>query len=783
MNKLIIIGYVVVFVNAFLFAQGGKVGINTTTPAAMLHVKDSSVVFTGSDIYPSPTPGNPPVSGTGTRMMWYPGKVAFRAGYVSDTQWNKENIGIGSVALGIHTKASGQSSTAIGVFCQALGNTSVALGNACIASGAVSTALGSNSNAIGTAASAMGESTQAIGYASTALGYYTIASGDISSAMGISTKAIGEGAVSIGIETIAKGDYSISTGYSTLAKSYACFVGGRWNDTTANSTTSWNANDPLFILGNGTSNASRKNALTILKNGRTGINITAPLSLLHVNDGSVVFVNSTTPTLANPPISGAGGRMMWYHNKRSFRAVEIDGNQWDVDSVGYYSMALGKDVVAKGPSSISLGRNTRAYGESSIALGRNTTAYGANSIAIGFNTKAFGDASSAIGGYTEAIADRSLSTGYFSKAKGANSNSFGTQTFSNGYSSTVVGMFNDTIVAAETAGSTTATPLFLVGNGTSHNARSNALTVLKNGNIGIGTSVPGFPLNFSNQLGGKIALWGNSSTHYGIGIQNQLMQFYTDVTGSDIAFGYGSSTSFTENMRIKGNGNVGISTSTPEYKLDVAGRTRIRHSGDGTPGTWYNNSDNSAAVSFIGMFNDSYIGIYSGLGASWNFLMNLNNGNIGIGITPTQKLHVSGNGLFTGTVTASCGVLVCSDVRYKTNIHPLTNSLSNVLALQGIYYDWRKQDFPEKQFDDKKQIGFAAQDLEKIYPEMVHTDEAGFKTVDYSRLTPVLVEAIKEQQEIINALKSSNSHQQNQIDYLMRELLALKEKTNTVVSP
>src|SRR5687768_11137760 len=97
--------------HAFIHAQIGKVGINTTSPAAMLHVKDSSVVFTG--INPPPGTGNPPVSGSGTRMMWYPNKAAFRAGHVSGsgaTYWDKDNIGLYSVAMGFNTKAIGSSS-------------------------------------------------------------------------------------------------------------------------------------------------------------------------------------------------------------------------------------------------------------------------------------------------------------------------------------------------------------------------------------------------------------------------------------------------------------------------------------------------------------------------------------------------------------------------------------------------------------------------------------------------------------------------------------------------
>ena len=97
-----------------------------------------------------------------------------------------------------------------------------------------------------------------------------------------------------------------------------------------------------------------------------------------------------------------------------------------------------------------------------------------------------------------------------------------------------------------------------------------------------------------------------------------------------------------------------------------------------------------------------------------------------------------------GSVTASCGLLVCSDLRYKRNIIPLNNSLENILKINGVRYDLRKEEFPEKNFSNQPQIGFIAQDLEKIFPEMVFTDEKGYKSVDYARLTPVLVEALKE---------------------------------------
>ena len=78
------------------------------------------------------------------------------------------------------------------------------------------------------------------------------------------------------------------------------------------------------------------------------------------------------------------------------------------------------------------------------------------------------------------------------------------------------------------------------------------------GNIGIGTATPGFPLSFPNTVGDKISLYGQTGDHYGLGIQSSRMQLFTSSSGADIVFGWGSSATMTETMRIKGNGNVGI---------------------------------------------------------------------------------------------------------------------------------------------------------------------------------------------------------------------------------
>src|SRR5882757_8283616 len=109
-----------------------NVGIGTTTPLARLHVTDSSVLFSASGNIPA-VPGLPPLQGPGRRMMWYPGKAAFRMGYVNGDQWDQTNIGNYSFAAGYITNASGNSSLALGFGTNASGIGSTAMGRETIA--------------------------------------------------------------------------------------------------------------------------------------------------------------------------------------------------------------------------------------------------------------------------------------------------------------------------------------------------------------------------------------------------------------------------------------------------------------------------------------------------------------------------------------------------------------------------------------------------------------------------------------------------------------------------
>lgn len=156
---------------------------------------------------------------------------------------------------------------------------------------------------------------------------------------------------------------------------------------------------------------------------------------------------------------------------------------------------------------------------------------------------------------------------------------------------------------------------------------------VKNAQVGIGITDPSAPLSFASNIGNKIALWGDAAGgHYGLGIQGSLLQIYSESNNSDVTVGYGSSTAFTERMRIKGNGLVGINNSAPGFRLDVNGRMRIGNA-DGSAGIWFNKPDNTQG-SFIGQYDAGNFGIWGpGAVGSWKFLFDGNDGTLRIGTT------------------------------------------------------------------------------------------------------------------------------------------------------
>jgi hypothetical protein len=127
---------------------------------------------------------------------------------------------------------------------------------------------------------------------------------------------------------------------------------------------------------------------------------------------------------------------------------------------------------------------------------------------------------------------------------------------------------------------------------------------------------------------------------------------------------------------------------------------------------------------------------------------------MGIGIADSDEaLYVVGNIVATGNITA------ITDTKAKTNVEPINDALAIVEELQGVRYDWRDDFVAKMNAPRTKQIGLIAQDVEKVVPEIVLSPDEGYKSVDYSRLTAVLIEAVKE-------LKAENDELRKRVERL-----------------
>jgi hypothetical protein len=724
------------YFSAGKFYVGGNAGFGTSSPAALLHAEGTgtgqgNVVFVGQ--YKESSPGNPPVSGAGTRMMWYPDKAAFRAGQVIGTQWDAGNIGNYSTALGWSTIASGDYSLAVGLDARAIGDYSFACGRAVVPSGEYSTAIG---NGI------------------TSSGRYSLG---------------------IGQNIMSTGNFSTAIGERVEAPSYGETVIGCYNSLyTPASGTTWNATDRIFVIGNGTSLSTRSNAITVLKNGNTGLGTANPGAKLEI--AGQVKITGGSPGAGKVLTSDANGLAIWQLQAggpfSSTGGITSNSPITDHFVVG---SSLMDDVIGTADDIRLFFNKTKG----AFRAGRNSTGdwndanVGQFSAAFGDNNKASGPNSFASGVVSVAAGSVATAMGYFANATAM--------------LSTAVGSHN---VGAGTKDSWVETdPIFEIGNGTISTARSNAFTVLKNGNTGIGTHTPSQKLHIKGSAAGNAVLYiepnkWNAAGDYGEIRFGDHNHYIRGEYSKGMTFNDADKFVFT-------GGNVGIGTSSPAAKLDVSASQgpniiiRDSDGGAGRPGIQFINND----IHFIGAddTNNEVFGFYSQYGstrtyaarlnihgpasANWGKYIGLthdgNNGRIDtdagylvidpagnrVGVetdAPTQSLDVNGNARFRSIASdAYYGVLnrksdgtlttATSDIRLKENIENLNNSLEKVMQLRGVSFTWKTN--PEY----GTRIGFIAQEFEKVIPELVFTNEVdGYKGINYAEVTAVLVEAIKE---------------------------------------
>jgi hypothetical protein len=135
---------------------------------------------------------------------------------------------------------------------------------------------------------------------------------------------------------------------------------------------------------------------------------------------------------------------------------------------------------------------------------------------------------------------------------------------------------------------------------------------------------------------------------------------------------------------------------------------------------------------------------------SWQQIVLLQqNGNLDLG-TYNSVNYGSGNIYTSGSGTATAWN-TSSDIRLKKDIQPIHNALQIIESLHGVTFKWKA--------DNQPSIGFIAQQVQQVLPQIVTTDSIGYEALDYSKITPILVEAVKQQQTEIN-------NQQNEINSL-----------------
>lgn len=144
----------------------------------------------------------------------------------------------------------------------------------------------------------------------------------------------------------------------------------------------------------------------------------------------------------------------------------------------------------------------------------------------------------------------------------------------------------------------------------------------------------------STPTGGGFAVFG-STTGANVSIDSNEIMARNDGSTATLAL---NASGGNVNLIQGGTGNVGIGTSSPGHRLDVAGRMRVREGGGVDSGIWFYQATPAADRAFVGMFGDNFVGLYGNNGAGWGLGMSASTGNVGVGTTnPKSRLHVNGD--------------------------------------------------------------------------------------------------------------------------------------------
>ncbi len=321
-------------------------------------------------------------------------------------------------------------------------------------------------DSVGTNSFSAGYESKAIGEYSQAMGYKAIARGNNSTAIGNNAKALSPLSYAFGnnATVLDSGSYAIGSGAEAGGK-YSFAIGSTGIDSAGNNTGATIASgDYSYAFGMGAQATSRGAFSIGTATIATGAYSFAMGRNTYVTGHSAIAIGAGTQVTGN--FSFAGG--------------------WESKAFGLTSFAFGDQSIARTNWSMAVGDHCIAglYDEGGIALGADAKAYGGYSFSAGTNT------------LTDMEATNGIAMGYWATARGINATSLGQFTIARSYNEIVVGRSNDTLGNTSITSWVDTDPLFVIGNGDwnpwdTTGTRHNAVTVLKNGKVGIGTTQPG----------------------------------------------------------------------------------------------------------------------------------------------------------------------------------------------------------------------------------------------------------------------------------------------------
>ncbi|WP_052700103.1 tail fiber domain-containing protein [Methylocucumis oryzae] len=312
---------------------------------------------------------------------------------------------------------------------------------------------------------------------------------------------------------------------------------------------------------------------------------------------------------------------------------------------------------------------------------------GSHSIAMGYSTTASADYSTAIGFVTTASGAVATSMGRGTSASGNYSTAIGYNTGASGEFSTAMGFLTD----ASGYSSTT---------------------------MGNTTTAGG---SYATAMGAETIASGDYST---------AMGYSSDATGNyATAMGAGTAASGFVSTAM------GDSTVASGIRSTAMGRSTTA-SGDYSTAMGTRTTAQAYASVALGQYN-----AVAGSTTTWvatDPLLVVGNGSDASHLSNALTLLKNGNMTIAGTLTQN------SDSRLKTNIHDLNQPLQKITHLHGIQYQWNPATHPGTVDADGIQLGFLAQDVQTVLPELVKPDSNGYLSVNYVGVIPVLVEAVKD---------------------------------------